>query len=149
MIGPFELWTTARSGERPGADGAAGAAALPVSAGFSCEHPTSSAAADAVRTARPHSLRVTPARGSGLLGAVPQVPHPVGLQVPQLLDELPMTVSKFSISAFLPSKAFGGPDAGEITPAFMAKSFSTLQTECRVHRTFPELSFLPVKGFPG
>src|ERR1700704_4533053 len=97
MIGPFELWTTARSGERAGGAGAAGVGALAVSGAFSVEHPVSIAPAEAARTACPNARRLRVAGVSVLCGAVPQDPHPVGLQVPHPVPELPITLSGVSI----------------------------------------------------
>src|SRR5882672_1758211 len=97
MIGPFDVWTTARSGERAGAVGA-GAGWLPCSTDFCCEHPVSSALADAARTVYPNSLRL---KATGVLlvcGEGPHVPHPTELQLPHVLVDVPITLSGLSIA---------------------------------------------------
>jgi hypothetical protein len=96
MIGPFELWTTASSGERAGADAAGWAG---VSAGFCGEHPASSAVADAARAVKPNSLLLRTAGALLLLGAGPQVLHPVEWHpLPHALPEAPITLSNLSIA---------------------------------------------------
>ena len=68
------------------------------------EQPTSSAA-DAPRIVRPKSLRLSTTRAGLTLGAGPQVPHPVELQVPHALPELLSTFKEVVIAiSDLPSK---------------------------------------------
>jgi hypothetical protein len=102
MIGPFELWTTARSGDRAGGAGAAGAGPLAASGVFCEEHPVSIAAADAARTVCPNArrLRATGASFSRGADVDPHDPHPVGLHVPHAVPELPITLSVFSIFTY-------------------------------------------------
>ena len=98
MIGPFDVLTTARSGERAGGAGAAGADPSPGSAFFCDEHPVSSALAEAARTACPNSRRLRAAGVSFLRGAGPHDPHPFGVHVPHAVPVLPMTFNIFSIA---------------------------------------------------
>src|SRR4051812_28759218 len=105
MIGPFELWTTARSGERAGGAGAAGVGSLAISGVFSVEHPASIAPAEAARTTCPNARRLRAAGISVFCGDVPHDSHPVGLQVPHPVPELPIILSGFSIARFSPFQA--------------------------------------------
>ena len=98
MIGPFDVWTTARSGERAGGAGAAGADSSTASVFFCGEHPVRSALAEAARTACPNSRRLRAAGVSSLRGAGPQDPHPFGVHVPHAVPALPMTFNIFSIA---------------------------------------------------
>jgi hypothetical protein len=95
MIGPFEVWTTARSGERAGAGGAGW---LAVSVGVCLEHPPSSAAADTATAARPKSLRLTTAGVLLFPELGPHVPHPPELQPPHELAGAPIMLSNLSIA---------------------------------------------------
>src|ERR1700751_5945454 len=93
MIGPFDCCTTARSGDRPGA---AGAACTVVSAGSFVEHPVSTAPMEATRTVFPQSLRVI-TDGASLFDTGPHVPQLVVWQSPHVLPKLPITLSKLCI----------------------------------------------------
>ena len=95
MIVPFDVLTTARSGERAGA---AGAGWLTCSTDFCFEHPVSSALADAARTVYPNSLRLTATGALLVCEEGPHVPHPPELQLPHVLLEVPITLSGFSIA---------------------------------------------------
>ena len=96
MTGPFDVWTTARSGERAGA---AGAGWLACSAGFfGWEHPVSNALADAARTVYPNSLRLKPTGALLVCEEGPHVPHPPELQLPHVLLDVPITLSGLSIA---------------------------------------------------
>src|SRR6266550_1131207 len=95
MIVPFDVLTTARSGERAGAAGAGWPACA---TGFCREHPLSSALADAARTVYPNSLRLNATGALLVCGEGPHVPHPPELQLPQVLLDVPITLSGFSIA---------------------------------------------------
>src|ERR1700756_192094 len=97
MIGPFDCWTTARSGERAGAAGTAWTA---FSVDSFPEHPASNVVTDAARTARPKSLRLRPARDSLLGASLAHGAQLVELQVPQALAEPPITLSNLSMVVF-------------------------------------------------
>src|SRR5882724_12120254 len=94
MIGPFDCWTTARSGDRAGA---AGVASTAFSVDVSCEHPISSVLTDAARTARPKSLRLKVVRTSLFGASVVHVPQVVVWQLPHPLAGLLITLSNVSI----------------------------------------------------
>ena len=105
MMGPFDVWTTARSGESAGAAGGGGAAA---SSDFLGEHPVRNTPAEAANAARPNSLRF---RLLELLSVdVPdaQVPHPLEWQVPHpLADLLSMTLNvSFMLLSPLPGGSY-------------------------------------------
>jgi len=106
MIVPFDVLTTARSGERAGA---AGAGWLTCSTDFGFEHPVSSALADAARTVYPNSLRLKPTGALLVCGEGPHVPHPPELQLPHVLLDVPITLSGFSI-------AFPFREGGSLVP---------------------------------
>lgn len=111
MMGPFELLTTSKSGARAGA---AAAPWLACSVGASREHPARSAPAVAATAARPKSLRVTTAAAlPGGAGA--HVSHPVELQVPHALFELPITFNGFSILASPSSRPFEDRNTPNLT----------------------------------
>src|SRR6266550_8371580 len=96
MIFPFDVSTTARSGERAGAAGAGWPAC---STGFfGWEHPVSSALADAARTVYPNSLRLNATGALLACGEGPHIPHPPELQLPHVLLDVPITLSGFSIA---------------------------------------------------
>src|SRR5207245_2973761 len=99
MIGPLDVWTTARSGDRAGAAG-------PVSTAFSMgalsEHPRSSVLTDAARTPRPKSLRLRTARDSLFGASLAHVPQVVAWELPHPLADPLITLSNLSI-AFAPS----------------------------------------------
>jgi hypothetical protein len=105
MTGPFDVWTTARSGERAGAAGAGWAAC---SADFCCEHPVSSALADAAKTLYPNSLRLKATGALLVCGEGPHVPHPAELQLPHVLLDVPITLSGLSIALSPFEKAVHG-----------------------------------------
>src|SRR5882762_5194846 len=91
MIGPFDCWTTARSGD------SAGAASTAFSVDALSEHPISSVLTDAARTARPKSLRLKVGRPSLLGASVVHVPQVVVWQLPHPLAGLLITLSNLSI----------------------------------------------------
>jgi hypothetical protein len=105
MIGPFDVWTTASSGERAGAAGAGWAAC---STDFCCEHPVSSALADAARTVYPNSLRLKATGALLVCGEGPHVPHPAEWQPPHVVLDVPITLSGFSIALPLSRRRFVG-----------------------------------------
>lgn len=109
MIGPFELLTTARSGERAGAGAAAWAV---VSAGCFDEHPVSRAPMDAAKTPLPKSLRVSTDGASLFFATGPHVPQLVVWQSPQVLPMLPITLNEFCIgNPPLKKRSFAGADS--------------------------------------
>ena len=98
MIGPFDCWTTAKSGESAGVAGADAAGAL-----VSCfEHPVRSAPAEATSVAYPKPLRVMTVGAFGS-GVGPQLEQPPEEHVPQelLVSEL-ITTSDFVIAVPFP-----------------------------------------------
>src|SRR6266850_3998499 len=101
MIGPFDCWTTARSGDRAGG---AGAASTALSVDALSEHPTSSVLTDAARIPRPKSLRLKVGRTSLLGASAVHVPQPVVWQLPHPLAGLLITLSNLSIDI----SPFGG-----------------------------------------
>lgn len=102
MIGPFDCWTTANSGESAGADGADAAAAAVLSADDDplSVQPVRSAPAE-TRAANPKLRRLTTS-GDLASGFGAQVEQPLGAHVPQeLADELSTTrdsLIRFSFS---------------------------------------------------
>jgi hypothetical protein len=106
MIGPFDFWTTARSGDIPEVGavlglGAAGPVWLPFSAVCEFKEPPRNGVADAARMMPPNSRRLSRA-GLSTLGAGAQVPHPVELQLLQPLFILPFSLSDFCIGFSFP-----------------------------------------------
>ena len=94
-MGPFEVWTTARSGESAGVAGGGGVVA---SSAFLDEHPARNNPAEAAIAERPNSLRLRVPEFLSADVPDPQVPHPLEWQVPQPFpDELSMTLNVSSM----------------------------------------------------
>ena len=75
------------------------AASLVFSGASFGEHPTSSAAVEPVRTARPQARRLSTGGAELFCGAGAHVPHPDELQPPHVLPELPIILSAFSMTS--------------------------------------------------
>src|SRR5690349_8856918 len=101
MMGPLDSLTTSRSGERP-AGCAAGAGAVAGweawSVGCDFEHPARRTPADAAKAENPKSLRLRLTCTELVLGAGPQVPHPVVLQPPHAPPESEITFNSSPIN---------------------------------------------------
>src|SRR5262245_47753527 len=108
MIVPFPFWTTSSSGDTLEAGGAAaGAGGDTLFSAVSCfglRQPARIAPAEAARAARPSSRRLNKVALSRFGGPGAHVPHPVVLQLPQLLAGLLMTFNELSMALLLSRK---------------------------------------------
>src|SRR5262245_19835575 len=104
MMGPFDFWTTASSGDTLEAgSGAAGGVDDPaelfsVLDGGELEQLERMAPAEATSAACPRSRRLTKVGCLTLTGVGAQVPHPVVWQLPQVLVVLLMMLNAFSMA---------------------------------------------------